>query len=155
MGWCILSGAHFTDQRLPIRLAIFSWIFFIFIISYSYSTTLISHVSSPLLKPVINSLHDIPHVSGLRILVRRWNALDTVFLVRLKFQGIKFICIVQILIVVAELFFSRWYIQEAGRYVGEWWWSALSHIPSLFEKNDRRLKQRLYWSQSLYSIIVI
>ena len=78
------SGAQCPDRRLPIRLAVISWFIFLFITTLSYSTTLISHVSIPLRQPTINSLDDIPDASGVKVLVQKWNAFDTFFLVKLK-----------------------------------------------------------------------
>ena len=143
------SGAQCPDQRLPIRLAVVSWFIFLFITTLSYSTTLISHVSIPLRRPSINSLQEIPNASGVNILVQKWNIIDDSFMVRLKHWTFKIRCIGHIFIIFSCKECWIWNTKENRWYIEKKWWSALSNLSRLYEKNGTRPQLRLRSRQSV------
>ena len=59
-GWC-------SSKKLAIRLAAGTWCLACFIIVTAYSSVLISFIVSPNLKPIINSIEDIPKVHRLKV----------------------------------------------------------------------------------------
>lgn len=75
-------GVTISDQRLPIRVMLVFWIVSISFMILSYSSTLISFVSSPLREPVIDSVYDIAENPGLKLVVYKGHAPDVAFTAR-------------------------------------------------------------------------
>ena len=61
-GWC-------SSKKLAIRLAAGTWCLASFVIFTAYSSVLVSFIVSPNLKPIINSIDDIPKVNNLKVSV--------------------------------------------------------------------------------------
>ena len=77
----IHAGFSCRDARLAIRLVASSWALLSFVVVMSYSSTLISYVSSPNRNPIIESVEDIPKVPGLQIVVDKGYTIEYVILV--------------------------------------------------------------------------
>lgn len=79
-GWC-------QARVLSIRLIAAVWCLGCFVLIQSYSSTLFSHVLSPSIHPVINSINDFPNVPDLLVTVDRGRSIETAILVN---QHIKY-----------------------------------------------------------------
>ena len=74
-GWC-------SSKKLAIRLAAGAWCLGAFVIVTAYSSVLISFIISPNLKPIIESIRDIPKVPGLQVVGVAGSSLNRVWPVR-------------------------------------------------------------------------
>ena len=74
-GWC-------SSKKLAIRLAAGTWCLACFVVVTAYSSVLISFIVSPNLKPIINSIYDIPKNPGLKVTAVEGSTLHRVMSVR-------------------------------------------------------------------------
>ena len=56
---------------LSIRVLAGAWCLSCFVLITAYSSVLISYIISPNLKPVIDSVYDIPNVPGLQVVIEK------------------------------------------------------------------------------------
>ena len=75
-------GAYFTAKKLALRFVAAVWCLSCFIFIQSYSCKLTSVMTLPKLKPLIDSVYDIPKISGLQVVTNRANAVYAAFSVR-------------------------------------------------------------------------
>ena len=71
-GWC-------SSKKLAIRLAAGAWCLASFVIITAYSSVLISFIVSPNLKPIIESIRDIPKVPGLQVVAIKGSSIERVW----------------------------------------------------------------------------
>ena len=72
------SGGCCSSKKLAIRLAAGTWCLACFVIVTAYSSVLISFIISPNLKPIIESIRDIPNVPGLRVVAIKGASVERV-----------------------------------------------------------------------------
>ena len=75
-------GGHFHAKKLALRCAAAVWCLACLILVLSYSCVLTSVMTLPKIKPLINSIYDIPKISGLEIVAVRGMAVDAALSVR-------------------------------------------------------------------------
>ena len=71
------GGASVSARWIVIRILAGAWCLACFFLIQLYCSTLTSHLTSPLRKPLIDSVYDIPNTPGLQIVVDRGFAADT------------------------------------------------------------------------------
>jgi len=84
------TGGFCSSKKLAIRLAAGTWCLACFVIVTAYSSVLISFIISPNLKPIINSIQDIPKVSGLRVVAVKGSSVDRIMSVKQLFWSFVF-----------------------------------------------------------------
>jgi len=72
-----------------VRAVAAAWALLCFVMIQSYNTTLISFLTSPEWKPIIESVYDIPKVPGLQITVDKGYAADFIILVSVWGQSVS------------------------------------------------------------------
>jgi hypothetical protein len=95
------QGAFCPNRKLAIRILAGTWCLACFVIFTAYSSVLISYIVAPNLKPIIDSLNDLPKVPGLKMIVEKGATMEMMFLVfiyllknnsklRVFFKGIEY-----------------------------------------------------------------
>ena len=77
-----ILGGYFSAKKLALRSVAAVWCLSCFILVQSYSSVLISVMTLPKLKPIINSVYDIPKISGLQVVANRGMAVQAALSVR-------------------------------------------------------------------------
>ena len=77
-----ILGRYFTAQKLALRSVAAVWCLSCFILVQSYSCVLISVMTLPKLKPLVNSVYDIPKISGLQVVANRGMGVEAALSVR-------------------------------------------------------------------------
>lgn len=77
----MLSGRYIKRKNLALRLGAAAWCLGSFVLIQAYSSTLISFITTPNRKPIVNSIYDIPNVPGLKITVFKNFAVDVLIMV--------------------------------------------------------------------------
>ena len=72
-------GSVCYPQKLAIRLVAGFWCLSAFVLVNSYSSTLVSFVTSPNNKPIIKSIYELPKKPHVHIVVEEDKALDIIF----------------------------------------------------------------------------
>lgn len=67
-----------SSKKLAIRLVAGAWCLACFVLVTAYSSVLISFIVSPNLKSIINSIHDIPKVAGLKAVAVKGGTMERV-----------------------------------------------------------------------------
>ena len=67
------------SHKLVIRLIAGTWCLACFVFVTAYSSVLISYIVAPNIKPIIDSINDIPRVSGLQVVVDKGSTIDMYF----------------------------------------------------------------------------
>lgn len=78
----LAQGGTSRDQKLTIRFLAGAWCTACFVLVTAYSSVLISFVTSPNYKPMIQSLYDIPKNPKVKITVNRGWSPDLLFTVK-------------------------------------------------------------------------
>ena len=78
-----MIGARFRSSLLAIRLAAVTWCLASFVLGGVYTGVVISFVTSPNYKPLVESIHDIARKSDVRLTVEATFPTDTQYLVGL------------------------------------------------------------------------
>ena len=84
-----LAGEIFRIKQMPILMVIGSWSMAAFILTIYYNTLLISFISAPNPKPLINSIYDLQNRSDLFLLtdeVGNTNAIISVIYILIKVE---------------------------------------------------------------------
>ena len=77
-----ILGGYFSGKKLALRSVAAVWCLSCFVLIQSYSSVLISVMTLPKLKPLINSVYDIPNISGLQVVANRGMAVQAALSVR-------------------------------------------------------------------------
>ena len=77
-----ILGGYFSAKKLALRIVAAVWCLSCFILVQSYSCVLISVMTLPKLKPLVNSVYDIPKISGLQVVANRGMAIEAALSVR-------------------------------------------------------------------------
>lgn len=64
-------GAYLPNQRFSARLLAGSWCLAGFVITYAYTSTLVSYLSIPKYEPIVHSLEDLAESKTLQFVVGR------------------------------------------------------------------------------------
>jgi len=75
------KGSYCLSSKFVIRLAAGTWCLACFVLVTAYSSVLISFVVAPNLKPIIDSVKDIPKVKGLAMVVEKGTTLEAQLMV--------------------------------------------------------------------------
>ena len=78
----LILGGYFSGKKLALRSVAAVWCLSCFVLIQSYSSVLISVMTLPKLKPIINSVYDIPKISGLQVVANRGMAVQAALSVR-------------------------------------------------------------------------
>lgn len=72
-----IAGNHCESKWQAIRITAGTWCLATLVLVPAYSGNLLSFIVSPTVKPIVNSIYDIPNVPGLRAAVDRNLAAET------------------------------------------------------------------------------
>ncbi len=64
-----MLGGHFTAKKVALRCVAAVWCLSCLILVQSYSCILISVITLPKTRPIINSIYDMPKINGLQMVV--------------------------------------------------------------------------------------
>lgn len=76
------TGGCCFDVSNAVRFAAASWCLACFVLVSAYGSTLISFVTSPIVHPLIESIHDIPKKGNVKVITDRGHTLDNTIMVR-------------------------------------------------------------------------
>ena len=71
-------GQHFFSKRLSTRIAAGAWCCGCFFLVQIYCSTLTSHLTTPIQKPIVNSFFEIADTPGIILTLEREFAIDAI-----------------------------------------------------------------------------